>query len=198
MKALGIDAYPLCWPAGRPRIIRGRRQRARFDVSFAVARDQLMREIQLLGGRDPVLSTNVALRRDYLPYANQAEPEDVGAAAYFVLRGKQFAFACDRWDRVRDNIQAIRHTISALRGIERWGTGDMVQAAFTGFAALPAPTAVPTWRAVLGVGDTRDLAEVEAAYRSRRKSTHPDHGGSAEEFDLVQRAWNMALQDLSS
>jgi hypothetical protein len=46
-------------------------------------------------------------------------------------------FACDRWDSVADNVQAIRKTIEALRGIERWGTGDMVQRAFAGFVALP-------------------------------------------------------------
>jgi len=47
--------------------------------------------------------------------------------------------ACDRWDKVQDNIYAIAMTIEPLRGIERWGSGSMVEQAFTGFFALPAP-----------------------------------------------------------
>lgn len=46
-------------------------------------------------------------------------------------------FACEKWQDVYGNIYAIGKTIEALRGIERWGTGDMVEQAFTGFVALP-------------------------------------------------------------
>lgn len=185
----GAEAFPLCWPAGRPRIARGRRERSQFRVSFAVARDELMREVTRLGGRLVVLSTNVTLRRDGLPYAGQAQPEDVGAAIYFVLKGKQFAFACDRWNKVEDNVQAIRHTIAALRGIERWGTGDMVQAAFTGFAALPAPS---NWRVVLHLKVGATLEDAEAAYRRLRSEHHPDRGGDPARFDAIQKAIEQA------
>lgn len=193
------EAYPLAWPSGRPRT--QRRETARFDVSFAVARDTLMREIALLGGRQPVLSTNVTLRRDGLPYAQQAEPSDPGVAVYFTLSSKQFAFACDRWNKVRDNVQAIRHTIAALRGIERWGTGDMVQAAFTGFAALPSPesASVAPWRTVLRCENAKTFDDVKLAYRKRAAETHPDReGGSADQFNLVQNAWAMAQQEINS
>lgn len=183
----GIEAYPLAWPAGRPRI--QRRERSRFNCSFAVVRDELMHEISMLGGRQPVLSTNISLRRDGLPYAQQAEPNDPGVAVYFTLRGKQFAFACDRWDRVRDNVQAIRHTIAALRGIERWGTGDMVQAAFTGFTALPPP---PSWRTVLELPPEATLAEAEDAYRRLRSTHHPDKGGDPEKFHAINKAIEQA------
>jgi hypothetical protein len=43
----------------------------------------LLNEIKLLGGRLPVISTNVRLRRDGLPYANDHVPDDKGAAVYF-------------------------------------------------------------------------------------------------------------------
>lgn len=127
------EAHPLHWPEGRART--RRRQRSRFDVTFAQARDALSDEIHRLGGRYMVLSTNVALRRDNLPYANQPEPDDTGVAVYFERNGKQMCFACDRWDRVKDNIRAIQKTIEAMRGIERWGTGEMMDRAFSAFEA---------------------------------------------------------------
>ena len=168
-----IDAFPLQWPPGKPRTKNP--QRSRFDVSFSYARDHLMKEIGLLGGRLPVLSSNIPLKRDGLPYAGQKEPEDRGIAVYFTLRGEQFCFPCDRWDKTADNIQAIRHTIAALRGIERWGTGGMVQQAFTGFIALPAPEQP---HQILGVRPDATWQEIEAAYREKAKSAHPDRGGT--------------------
>jgi hypothetical protein len=130
-----VEAHPLAWPSGKPRTHNP--QRSRFDVSLATARDALLHEIRLLGGTLPVLSTNIPLRNDGLPYANHRQPDDKGVAVYFTLKGQQMCFCCDRWDVVADNVQAVRKTIEALRGIERWGTGDMVQQAFTGFVALP-------------------------------------------------------------
>lgn len=144
-----------------------------------------------MGARYPVLSTNVALRRDGLPYANQPEPDDPGICVYFEWKGRQMAFACDRWDRVRDNVQAVRHTIAALRGLERWGTGDMVEAAFSGFEALPPPGERP-WHEVLGVARTANMEAVKAAFRQKAKLAHPDHGGDSSAWQELHRAYEQA------
>ena len=191
------EAYPLHWPPGRQRSARP--ERARFDVSFVRARDGLIEEIRLLGARHPVLSTNIPLRRDGLPYAAQKEPEDTGVAVYFQHGDQSMCFSCDRWDRVRDNIRAVSKTIEAMRGIERWGTGEMVQAAFSGFAALPAPghASPARWRETLGVGGSASLDEAEAAYRAAIKKAHPDVGGSPEAFHAVQTAISQARCELS-
>ena len=130
--------------------------------------------------------------RDGLPYANQPEPSDQGAAIYFERKGKQMAFSCDRWDRVRDNIQAIRHTIAALRGLERWGTGDMVEAAFTGFTALPPPN----WRGDLGLDVDATLDDAERSYRNRARSAHPDTGGTHDDMARLNRAIETARATL--
>lgn len=182
MREEAAEAHPLAWPTGKPRL---KPQRSRFDVSFAKARDELIHEIQLLGGRLPVLSTNIELRRDGLPYAGQKEPDDRGAAVYFTFKNQQFCFCCDRWDKVGDNIQAIRRTIAALRGIERWGTGDMVQQAFTGFVALPSQDNPYD---VLGVKPTATEEEIEASYRQKVKICHPDAGGDPEAFRRLTEA----------
>jgi hypothetical protein len=182
------EAFPLQWPLDKTRT--GFPQRSRFVTSFAVARNELLKEIKMLGGVHPVLSTNLPLRRDGLPYANQPEPKDRGVAVYFTLKGQSMCFACDRWDRVVDNVQAIRHTISALRGIERWGTGDMVQQAFTGFIALPNPESP---HSILGVPRTATRDEIEAAFREKAKKAHPDCGGSNAEMRRLNEARQEAL-----
>ena len=200
-----IEAYPLYWPEGRPRTRDGSRERARFDTSFARARDEVVRQIELMAGRyawmrketNLIVSTNLQLRRDGLPLAGQRQPNDPGVAVYFNYKKTPVCFACDRWSRIEDNMQAIAKTIDALRGIARWGTGDMMEAAFKGFTALPAPGANPLhWRSVLGLGATATRADVEAAFRRRRSETHPDRGGSTDEFNAVQRAYDAACLEL--
>lgn len=195
-----FEAYPLQWPTGRPRTGQWSRERAKFQTTFARARDDITREVQLLVGgrwaRDPqlVISTNVALRRDGLPLAGQRAPEDPGVAVYFEHKKRSMCFACDRWDRIEHNMQAIAKTIEALRGIARWGTGDMLQAAFTGFAALPAPGAARDWWQVLGVDRGAPAEQITAAYRRLRSERHPDRGGSAAAFDEVERAYRAAQE----
>lgn len=189
------EAYPIAWPAGRPRTRIEARDRSRFRTTFGGACHSLMSELSRLGARNVVLSTNVPLRNDGMPYASAKPPEDTGVAVYFTYKKNQMCFACDRWDRVQDNIQAIRHTIAALRGVARWGTGDMMEAAFQGFTALPAPGEQKTWRGVLGFPNgVPTKAQVEGAYRRLRSQHHPDKGGDATLFHDVQLAYDQAIK----
>ncbi len=191
------EAFPLYWPEGRPRTEQHRRERSRFEVTFGHACHMLMRELRLLGARDVVLSTNVPLRNDGLPYASARPPQDQGVAVYFTYKKNQMCFACDRWDRVQDNVQAIRYTIEALRGVARWGTGDMMEAAFQGFTALPAPNQARTWREVLGLpSGPQDMERIVAAWRRLRSQHHPDKGGDPEKFNEVQRAYVQAESEI--
>lgn len=184
------SAHPLAWPAGRPRTPSHRRTRAKFDTTFALARDELLKELRRLGALSVVLSTNVELRRDGLPLAGQRQPDDPGVAVYFVRNKRQVCFACDRWDKVEHNMRAIAKTIEALRGIERWGTGEMVDAAFTGFAALPAPPPRRKWWEVFGVHPYEPRDQVEAAYRRLAMQHHPDRGGDPARMVEVNAAWD--------
>lgn len=187
-KIEGVEAYPLHWPAGWPRARYP--QAARFDASFAKSRDGLFNEIKLLGGTHIVLSSNVPLRRDGIPYANQAQPTDKGVAVYFLRRGRSMVFACDRWNKVEDNIRAVEKTIEAIRGIERWGASEMMERAFTAFEALPAPK---TCWAILGVAPGASAADISAAYRSKARHLHPDAGGSEAAMSELNRARAQAM-----
>ena len=193
-------AFPLQWPSGRPRHPAHRREASAFDTSMAKARDALFKEVSLLGGRHVVLSSNVPLRLDGKPYANFPAITDPAVAIYFTYRDKQMCFACDRWNKVEDNMQAVRKTIEALRGIARWGTGDMLQAAFTGFTALPAPIVAGMkrhWRDVLETGlSIVGPAEVQAKYRTLAAKHHPDRGGDPAKMAELNQARDEAMKEL--
>lgn len=195
---MAVEAFPLAWPEGWERIENNDyREEAQFTVNMARARDDLIAEIIRLCGRYPdplmVISTNVSLRLDGLPYANQRAPEDPGAAVYFRYRGTQRVFACDIYRRVEHNLRAIGKTIEAIRGIERWGASDMLERAFTGFEALPAPD---SWRKILNVSADADWGTVHNVYMSRRAQCHPDRGGDPDEFDSIMKAYKQAKQEM--
>jgi hypothetical protein len=172
-----VAAYPLQWPEGWARTPAQKRRGAQFKTSFADVRDGLLDEIRLMGGRQSIISTNVELRRDGLPLASRRNPDDPGVAVYFQLKGEPRVFACDRWRTVADNLQAIRKTIEAMRGIERWGSSEMLERMYRGFAALPSATEDGWWM-VLGVERDWSLADIEQVYRNAAKQLHPDRGGS--------------------
>lgn len=189
-----IEAYPLYWPFGRPRTEPYRRQKAQFVTTFAKARDDVVRQIRLLGQVAPgsmIVSTNVTLRRDGLPLAGQRQPDDPGVAVYFTRKKTPMCFACDRWNKVEHNMQAIAKTIDALRGVARWGTGDMMQAAFTGFIALPAPVSGEWWR-VLDVPQDSTAETIKAAYRRLAAEHHPDKGGDPARMAEINDAYRRA------
>lgn len=192
------EAFPLHWPQGWPRTKNPKL--SRFDVTLANTRDGLFAEIARLGGRYVVLSSNVPLRLDGLPYANRAEPTDSGVAVYFERKGKQMVFACDQWNRVRDNIRAIEKTIEAMRGIERWGASDMLERAFSAFEALPPPgePAKREWWDILGIPRQSTADDVKAAYRAKASKAHPDAGGSHDEMAALNAARTAALSSVAA
>jgi hypothetical protein len=181
---VGVQAFPLQWPPGRPRTPANQRERSKFKVpGIGTARDELLREVRLMGGRHAVISSNLRIKGDGLPYADQRQPDDAGVAVYYTDRkGRQKCFACDRWRKVEENMRAVAKAIEALRGIARWGTGEMVEAAFTGFSALPPATVTQRrWHEVLGLPPASTRDQVAEAYRRLSLERHPDRGGTTEQ-----------------
>ena len=81
------------------------------------------------------------------------------------------------------------------------GTGEMVEAAFQGFTAIPASASggIPVrpkrpWHEVLGVSPDAPREVIEAAGKAMQRKTHPDAGGSDAEFQEVQEAIREATQ----
>lgn len=188
-------SYPLTWPIGRPRT--NSRATSRFKVpGLGQVRDELLAELHRMGARNVILSTNLKVRLDGLPYADQRQPDDPGVAVYFTYKGKETCFCCDRWRKIEENLRAIAHTIEALRGIARWGTGDMVDAAFAGFQALPAYTPAPPWRETLGLANGCTLDDAEEAYRRLAMQHHPDRNGTHDMMTALNGAIERARKEL--
>ncbi len=203
--------YPLAWPAGRPRTknreygkFKTKTDNGRYletkPVTVAQAMERLEAEIGRLGGIYPLLSSNIQLRLDGRPYSGQPEPQDPGVAVYFSLKGKPFALACDRYDKVAQNIAALAAHIEATRAISRHGVAS-AEETLQAFQALPPPMVTPPpeppWWEVFGV--VREMADkdtIEALYRAKARTAHPDKGGSEAAMARLNRARDAALNEL--
>jgi len=179
-----IEAYPLSWPSGWPRTPYHQRKSGRDQFrrnagpwSIAEARDELVREIRAMRGTNCVISSNFALRRDGGLLASGRKPDDESIAIYFTRAGKPLAMACDRYHDAIGNLRSLALAIEAMRQLERHGGGTMMDRAFEGFAALPAPGRTPWWQ-VLGLSESATASEINVAYRKLAAERHPDRGGS--------------------
>lgn len=190
--------YPLCWPDGWPRTLSFNVKSSSFRVTQDSAQNNLLAELKRLGAKEIIISTNIRLRNDGLPYSSQRAPEDRGVSVYFKYKKRNMVFACDKFKLVGDNIHAIGKTIEALRGIERWGASDMLERAFTGFESLPGPDHVVarSWRDVLEYYEN-DPQEANERYLIARAYAHPDKGGTEDKFNEVQKAWEQCQEELN-
>lgn len=161
--------YPLTWPDGWPRT--RHRETSRYKVSEESAKNALIHSLKLLGATDVIISTNVALRRDGLPYSNAPRPQDVGVAVYWTRAGKQECMACDKYVSIRENIRDVGAAIEALRQLERCGSSEVMKRAFVGFAALPEKAGDINWRIELGFSHDQHVYKdmVNTNYRARAK-----------------------------
>ena len=182
------EPYPLQWPPGLKRSTS--RGFPKFSSQFSQNRDSVIQQIKRRGGSQIVITSDLPVRLDGLPYASSG-CADPGIAVWFVKGGKEHVIACDHWARIADNLRAIDKSLEALRGLDRWGCEQIAEQAFAGFAALPAAAgdgappelAVKPWREVLGghfpheldAADTLVLAK--SRYRTRIAAAHPDRGG---------------------
>ena len=215
------QAYPLDWPVGWRRAPAGERERAQFNKKVAQYRTdpatgqqvhgynrktelsmndatvRVLSELERMGidRQDIVISTNIELRLDGLPRSNRRAPDDPGVAVYWRWskgRGTETrCMAIDRYDRVEDNLAAVAATLDAMRAIERHGGATILDRAFMGFAALPAPE---SWWQVLGLkGPSPTRQEIEQAHRRLIMEHHPDRGGDGEKAARINRARDQGL-----
>jgi len=197
------SAYPLSWPSGWKRTPGYSRIWGAFDGTLDQVRTALLKEIDLLAlgnlesrtrtvRNSVVISTNMPLRRDGEVNASAREPVDPGVAVYFTRNKKPVCLACDKYDRVWKNMRAIQKTIEALRGIERWGSSQLLDRAFEGFTALPERTGPSCWD-ILGIPPGSNEEQIVTAWRSKAKEHHPDSGGSHDAMSALNAAKDIAI-----
>lgn len=213
-----MKSYPLQWPSGWKR--EPRRKGGMFSsksqvaqpggwrqsraISIATATQRVLAQLSRFGVAegDAIISTNLKLRLDGLPKGDQSEPLDPGVAVYW-QRAKDTqhkVMAIDRYNRVADNLAAIAATLEAMRAIERHGGAVILERAFTGFLALPAPN---TWRAVLGYeeSDMPPLKDVKVSYLDLCNTRHPDRNSSPKAHSWMVElnwAWAEAQKELQA
>lgn len=183
------QAFPLQWPHGRPRT------KARGSSSFKVtprrAFDELMDELVRFGAGNPVVSTNAPLRKDGTPYADALDDplDDPGVAVYFTRKNRLVCLACDTYSLPFENIRAIGLSIKALRDMDRWGAGQVLDQAFEGFTALPPPGAMSdapsqAWWVVLDIDAGATTTEIRDAWKSAARKA----GGATVELNAARDA----------
>jgi hypothetical protein len=208
-----ITAYPLCWPNGWKRTSPHRRTRAKFstqrteytstgawkrkgEVTIEQGIRRVLEELERMGimRSSIIVSSDLRLRNDGLPYSSQATSKlDAGVAVYWRDGQHQRCMAIDRYDRIADNLAAVAATIEAMRAIERHGGAEILDRAFTGFAALPAPASQDKPHEILGVDENATREEIDHAYRRLAMQAHPDRGGSAEQMARYNAARDSML-----
>lgn len=210
------EAYPLSWPSGWKRLKSWERSRAKFgkqkfvdrgrnaegqqlgwhtkgSLTIAEGTERVLHVLDQMGFNSSVIiSSDLALRNDGLPRSNQRGPDDPGVAVYWGQGQKARCIAMDRYDRAADNLAAIAATLEAMRAIERHGGAAILDRAFTGFTALPAPE--QPWQ-VLGLETSRPTREqIEDAHRRLAMKHHPDRGGDTNEMARINTARDALLE----
>ena len=88
------------------------------------------------------------------------------------------------WARAWSNI---------LVGKEPWPATSNARTGEDSPRARAESNAASIWQ-TLGISTTATLTEIKRAYRARALQTHPDRGGSAEEFRALHSAYESALK----
>ncbi len=191
------EAFPLQWPLGYE--VSKTRSDSAFKMTAEKARKELLKEIESLSGdKNPVISSNVPLRKDGAMYADMANDKikEPGVAIYFLFNNVPTAIACDKWLTPAENLRALALTINAMRGMDRWGCSEILKRSFTGFLAIPESTSNTNsfWETLGLRNQPGDIDAVERHYKMKSKEVHPDvPGGSTEAFQQLQEAYKKAI-----
>jgi hypothetical protein len=189
--------------------VKGGFEAAGRAITLAAAADKLEDQIERLGGKYPMLSSNIELKMDGRPRADRSPPADPGACVYFELKGRPLAMACDAYTTVQMNVAAIANHIDAVRRQERYGVAS-AEESLQAFAALPAPDTLALaggkhWQ-VLGLhretilqlsAPAAQRARINDAFRAAAATEHPDKGGSEAAMAELNAARDAAWKELN-
>jgi hypothetical protein len=172
---------PAVWPSG-VRTASHLRRSAPFRLGYSATIKLLDRELRMIGSKDPVVIEagfrDDEIRMDGLPRAN-ARPVDPAIVVSFESQFGPLRYGCDAFTWYEANLRAIALALEALRKVDRYGVtkrGEQYQ----GWKALPEST--------MTAADAKAFLDTFGGETAAIKATHPDNGGSREEFEKVQIA----------
>lgn len=193
----------LDWPPGFHRTQSGHRtQNNQYSVSLAEAFDDLETEMDRLDVDSFRYSFDADQRKtDQRPYA-RANPDNPGFVLRWTMGGDQYAVACDRYTRLRDNVRTIGLYLREKRKMEQrpveTGESEFANARLPPVDeddVVVAGSIRKPPHEILEVDPDADEEVVKAAYRAKVKRAHPDQGGSRTEWREVQQARKVMLDE---
>lgn len=192
-----VTDLPAVWPGKRTSYPKP----APFKTQWSKTLHLLGRELSHLGAKKVEIALDLPrglmdLRQDGMLKAD-ARPKHPVIVSFIDRDGQRQAYPCDRFGWWQDNVYAIAIVLEDLRRAERYGVQSSLIRA--GFKALPASTApalstnaaaeVLAKRSTVSSGPiVESKTWAQLAYRDAAKRTHPDNGGSTDDFQLVQEA----------
>lgn len=193
-----IQPLPAQWPGKKVAFPK----RSQFKTQWSTTLRLLDRELKHLGARNVVFHCDVRGDRDIRQDGQlraDARPGHRVIVAFSDKNGRRLQFPCDTFAWWQDNVYAVARALEALRMVERYGVSSTSQ--YEGFKALPSSTtpalstesaaAVIARRAGAPYTAENVIADVLNAKHAIRRAaaiTHPDGGGTTEDFQLVQEA----------
>ena len=168
---------PLRWPSGVSETpLKSRELSNNFQQNLTIdeALHMLEEEIGALAPERAVLHSDYAqLNVERLRKKQGNQP---GTWLEIKYHGKVYAFTCDKWSLIEQNIYALHLVVRNYRLMEKWGVADLPKL-MAGFAsghlatttAAEAGVAHEEWMQILGLGPTATVDDAHAVYRRRAK-----------------------------
>lgn len=174
-------------PHERPLTYRGGTRYSPFRASWSNTVELLSKELRAHGAHSAVLEIDLpesGFRNDGLPRADRSAhtPGIVLSFQATKVPGKpNLRYEVTEYSDWRDNVRAVALGLESLRAVDRHGVTRRGEQ-YAGWKALPS-----------GRGDPspergRQLIEEHGGVRAALHKTHPDHGGSSDDFADVQAA----------
>lgn len=185
------------WPVDRTK----NRTQSRFKAGYSDTMRLLERELDFLRAKNVVIQADCGpemIRRDGM-LRSGAMLRGPGIILSFESKHGELSYPCDTYTHWECNIRAIAISLEALRTVDRYGVTRRAEQ-YKGWDRIEGPTKPSTSNvedaalllAKYHVVPFRDILKsrgiFEAAYRVAATKTHPDAGGSVDEFKRVQAA----------
>lgn len=210
LSRLGVTFRPLDEP------LPGAQRRSNFSASLSTTVDTLGSELIRLGAKRVVVMVALReedIRLDGFPRADRRAAHP-GVVLAFESKWGPLKYATAEYSTWEDNLRAIALSMQALRAVDRYGVSKRGEQ-YRGWRQLPTGGStdepelsleqaarilaeqgendeyVPTSDDIAEIAQViRDVpAEATRYYRLAAAKNHPDKGGTAEGFRLVQRAY---------
>lgn len=160
------------------------------NKSWASTKAELANCFALWGVRDWEVNANVMESR---ATARDLTKQQRAVTVRYIKDGKPIELTLDAQSRPVDNLRALFLCVDDMRLIEHRGLSETVKAAYMQLAG-PAGGRDP-WE-VLGLRPGASKDDVEAMYRVRAKTAHPDAGGSGEAMAELNAARDRVLAEV--